>query len=462
MADGSVLRANSRLRTALGTEGTAFLQHAAGSFERLLPHCAVDRWTEGPWGDTSVTWASSHRTEVNVRLGLGSGTGRALSTVVRRRSVPRPATRSWFTMDVREHSLCRLIAERITQVLELNPEAPAPKSLAAIRRQFDENIVVDFLRDHHELELDLGQVFLALHELAEQTYENAPLAFGCVLDPTRRVDGDEPTFPLDLLRSKRYRALSDGYRTAYHVSTNGHVMDFVALGKNDTSQLGQRLFFPFWAEDIARASRNRSCGIALTTHGDILVFDEGNLALTYRFGRWQLWSHSSLCALLRDLMRGQRVPLQTTTRLAKAVYRAALDASFRRKGALFVVLSRAADCDKVVRQEDRIDDPDRSPVDRQFDGAIKRRILHALPREIVSEFASLDGAIVTRRNGELLAYGAVLQPRRQGKLRGSEGSRTKAAIGASNYGIAVKVSSDGQITIFRGGEPFLAIGSTTS
>lgn len=46
---------------------------------------------------------------------------------------------------------------------------------------------------------------------------------------------------------------------------------------------------------------------------------------------------------------------------------------------------------------------------------------------------------------------SVLQPRRSGKLRGTEGSRTKAAIGASNYGLAVKISSAGDITIYYKG-----------
>jgi len=42
-------------------------------------------------------------------------------------------------------------------------------------------------------------------------------------------------------------------------------------------------------------------------------------------------------------------------------------------------------------------------------------------------------------------------------LRGTEGSRTKAGIGASNYGLVLKVSSDGDITVFHDGEEFLRV-----
>jgi len=80
-----------------------------------------------------------------------------------------------------------------------------------------------------------------------------------------------------------------------------------------------------------------------------------------------------------------------------------------------------------------------------------------MSRAVAVEIASLDGAVVLANSGKILAYGAVLQPRRAGHLRGSEGSRTKAAIGASNYGLAVKISSDGDITVYFAGVEFFRI-----
>jgi DNA integrity scanning protein DisA with diadenylate cyclase activity len=76
---------------------------------------------------------------------------------------------------------------------------------------------------------------------------------------------------------------------------------------------------------------------------------------------------------------------------------------------------------------------------------------------VAAELAGLDGAIVLSNSGELLAYGAVLRPRRSGRIRGHEGSRTKAAVGASLYGLAVKVSVDGDITVFSKGKEFLTV-----
>ena len=59
--------------------------------------------------------------------------------------------------------------------------------------------------------------------------------------------------------------------------------------------------------------------------------------------------------------------------------------------------------------------------------------------------------------GSILAYGAVLEPKKKGDIHAEEGSRTKAAKGASNYGVSVKVSSDGDLTVFMLGKEFIRV-----
>jgi len=108
----------------------------------------------------------------------------------------------------------------------------------------------------------------------------------------------------------------------------------------------------------------------------------------------------------------------------------------------------------IVPPGDAIDDVRRVPTDAEFDQAVNRA---RIGRPVMVELASLDGAVVLNNSGNILAYGAVLRPRRKGRLRGSEGSRTKAAIGASHYGVAVKVSSDGDITVYHNGTKFISI-----
>lgn len=457
----SMLRANSRLRQRIGPDGMTFLEHAAGAVQRILPHVEVSPWVEqADWSAPGAVWTSSGRTELRMTVSLrGTNYARSLTASVRRRSVPGPQIAGGRILDLREQDICRRVATHLSGVLGFYTPTVRGSSLRAIGTTFDEQVVSEHLQEHHQLTLSLSDVFASLHTLAEQTYENKALTFGCVLDPAGRSDS-EAVFPRDFIAPrdlgtpKRFRALSDGYRTAYHLSASGQVLGFVDLDILGHHSLVGKHFYPEWAESMARASRDRRCGIALSRQGDLLVFDEGTLRFTYRNGRWQYWNHAHLITLLRDRARARRVPPARLGQLVSHVYRAALDISFRCSGGLFVILRNRGNLRKIVRAGDAVDDPVRATADSAFDEAVGRAVI---PRSVLVELASLDGAVVLNNSGNILAYGAVLRPRRTGRLSGSEGSRTKAAIGASHYGLALKVSSDGDMTVYHKGKQFIRI-----
>jgi DNA integrity scanning protein DisA with diadenylate cyclase activity len=124
---------------------------------------------------------------------------------------------------------------------------------------------------------------------------------------------------------------------------------------------------------------------------------------------------------------------------------------------LFVLLRRRRSLREIVRRGDAIGDIERGVVDREFDSAIKARAVVGIPRSILCELAALDGAVVLNNAGSILAYGAILEPRRRKGILQAEGSRTKAAIGASHYGLAIKVSSDGDMTLYVAGKKMIQV-----
>lgn len=450
-----MLRSNSRLRQEIGPEGVAFLARAAGAVSRILPHVELSSWTEhASWLKPDAVWTSPRRTQVRMTVSIGAkDRGKSLIAFVQRRGVPSQQDAGRRVLDLREQDICRRIARRLSNVLRFYSETANHASLRAIGASFDEQVVSEHIQEHHQLKLELSGVLGALHTLAEQTYENKALTFGCIIDPTNE-SGGEAVFPKDFLTAKKYEALSDGYRTAYLLSVSGRVLDFVDLDEFDDRSLTGKHFYPLWAEPMARASRDRKCGIALSRQGDLLVFDEGNLRFTYRNGRWQYWNHAHLIKLLRDRARAQHVRPSSLGRIVGEVYRAALDISFRRSGGLFVVLRNQDNLGKIVRVGDAIGDRGRQPGDEAFESALAGT---NISRPVMVELASLDGAVVLDNSARLLAFGAVLRPHRTGRLRGAEGSRTKAAIGASHYWLSVKISSDGDITVYHNGKQFICI-----
>lgn len=456
----NLFRNNSRLSNFLGRPGLEFAEHAVTAIERVIPHVKALRWSKGPWSNPGAVWAGIDRTGIRVTLAVGARENPescTLTTQIERRQVSAGNNDSGNTLDKREYDICKRIVLRASEVVRGGVASANPASIKAISDAFDEYVVAQHLEEHHKLKMPISLVFDALRTLSEQSYENKSLTFGCLLDPNRPGGQLNARFPKDFLASKKYKALSDGFRTSYYVCTNGQIHDFVDLENFSKTPLTGKHHYPDWAEPMARASRKGKCGVALSRQGDILVFDEGSLRFTYRFGRWQYWNHAYLINLLRRKARVQKVPRNILGDVVGAIYRAALDVSFRRSGGLFVILRRQTDLPKIVRRGDAISDGKRTQADREFDEVLRNKKIQSLARSVIVELASLDGAVVLSNSGKILAYGAVLQPKKAGRLRGTEGSRTKAAIGASNYGLVTKISADGDIAIYHEGKEFIHV-----
>jgi hypothetical protein len=450
------IRANSPIRSDLGDSGEAFVEHAIGALERILPHTETSDWNlESGFEAPSANFADASKRELRLVMGLKLGAARwKIAGTLRRRRVPVGVGSIRRTIDLREKDLAFQVIRALTGTVGAKDPNRA-SSLTALRPGFDERVVAAHMVSYHNLRLDLGDVFATLRRLAEQTYENKSLAFGCVIEPRNSVKPlDSASFPRDFVERKRYRALSDGYRTAYRISGRGALLGFVELSARQTA--GSQ-YYPEWCEDLAAASRKGRVALALTRQGDLLVLDNGHLTFTYRFGRWQYWNHSHLVDLIRNAARVQKVAHHQLSGVVRSIYRAALDVSFRRSGGLFVLLRRRKNLHRVVRGGDAIGDSARDSLDSTFDEALGTLRAQTMPRCLLAELAGLDGAVVLSNTGDILAHGAILDNQRKGKLQGSEGSRTKAAIGASHYGLAVKVSSDGDMTVFVGGEKFIDV-----
>ncbi len=443
-----------RLARALGAAKTRLLEHGGDAIERLLPHIEARSWRIHDYQTSRVTWRDAHR-ELSVVIGI-EGTGFSVRCLVRRLRVPEGVGAISRTIAVRERAICETVVRKLSGLVSQRNDLTEEVG-QAIADDFDELVVADHLQKQHALRVGPTSLFRALRELAGQSYENKAITFGCTIDGQRQepaVSG--AAFPADFFSKKRYRALSDGYYTTYCLSSESALVGFRDLVAA-AGRPAPRSYFPDWCKDLAALDHGRLLAIALTRHGDIVVLDGGSLRFTYRFGAWQYWNHSHLVDLLRNSARVQHVPRQTIPRVVGALYRAALDVSFRRSGGLFVILRNQQRVHDVARSSECIDDPHRELLHREFDEALPSRRIQDLPRSIVVELAALDGAVVLSNQGRILAYGAVLQPKKRGRIGKEEGSRTKAAVGASNYGLAVKISSDGQIAVFVDGREFITV-----
>jgi hypothetical protein len=177
------LRKNSRIRKVLSHEALSFLSHATGAFARILPHTQVAKWEEDGAEKEGAFWASPKRKSIALSITIpGSDTSRSLRGTLERMHTPNGVGKIRRTLDDSEHRICRMIIERISRVLTHNQTCFNALSLHTLNKSFDEQVVAEFIRARPGLDIESAAVFAALHELAEQTYENKSLSFGCLLE----------------------------------------------------------------------------------------------------------------------------------------------------------------------------------------------------------------------------------------------------------------------------------------
>jgi hypothetical protein len=96
-----------------------------------------------------------------------------------------------------------------------------------------------------------------------------------------------------------------------------------------------------------------------------------------------------------------------------------------------------------------------APTRRDLLYLLTGRTVTELEPTVLAALASLDGATVTDRHGNLIAVGAILRHPYTESLREDaiiEGARTTAAMSASQFGPVLKVSEDGGIAFYDNGK----------
>lgn len=310
----------------------------------------------------------------------------------------------------------------------------------------------------------IAEVIEILRVAALSTYENHPISTGVLLlgtdeDPVtgERSSWPGPHYSGALTSIKSFFRLADGVRTMFLVARDGRLVDIVDVTRwAEQASAGAQLAVPC-AEAYASHARatlsGGHVGVVLSPQREIKVFARGEQVFAFRNADWHLLDLTDKYQVWASAVGNDA--------LARRLFQTALDLSDARQGALFVVLRQPLDTlPQLVTQDDRLDvepvgqleDPE-APSRRHLLHVLAGRTVTELDGSVLSALATLDGAMVCDRNGQLLAVGAILRhpPASMDGERAAEGARTTAAMAASRFGPVLKVSEDGLITCFDGG-----------
>jgi hypothetical protein len=295
---------------------------------------------------------------------------------------------------------------------------------------------------------------------AMTTYENRRISTGVILFGSQRDACHElPSLPKgalpyssDLTSTRSFYRLSDGLKTVALVNREGLLVELVDVEEWASPFRDFELPAPVAAR-YEFHSRATLCGghfcMLLTAYGEIKVFAGGAQVFTFRDGRWH-FANTAECYRLWS----EAIPNESA---AQRLFAVALDLAEDRRGALFVVLDDPALVHQLISAEDLLradpsQDGDESLVKRRFHYLLRDQDALRLSPSVLESVARIDGAIVLDQDAHLLSFGAILQNSITGASIPGEGSRTAAAVAASHFGAVLKVSEDGMVSYFRGGQ----------
>jgi hypothetical protein len=295
----------------------------------------------------------------------------------------------------------------------------------------------------------VGETIGFLIELSGTRVESHDLTHGVVVtDALEQGPRLRLAYPADVRAAKRAPLLFDGQRSVLLVDPEGlartelqrHRFDRVAPGaKPGPAGRGDRLDSGALVADATRALGG--VGFFVRADRSIWTFADGQPLLVRRGEHWTAFP-LELTGAIASMIGGGSV--------ASLVARAAFIISTQPQGAILAIVDDPDRLAGIVSTKDRYD------LRNEIDPAAMRaetRLHHLidasdLDEETLVRLAGLDGATVVDREGRLLAYGAVVTSTDSQH----EGARTAAARTLSETALVVlKVSVDGDITVFRQG-----------
>lgn len=293
---------------------------------------------------------------------------------------------------------------------------------------------------HLKQETTLAAILEQLDSWSSETYEGRRItcALGLMQNPSNTG------VMLSEYWSNSYApVLSNGYDTILEIGSDGQL-----AGLNCLAASGPSGFAPFRLSSIADWSKEDGrLAATLNTQGEILLFKGGELRFARRAGKWTHVVHMNAVQIMNPY---------GSKELRTEIYKSCLDASFARTGACIAVVAKEnlPKVANIVSTIDRIKGG--SSYKSRFLSLSLDRSFNKIERPLRQELLALDGACVLDYQGNILAVGAIVTVP-SGSPNG--GGRRAAAVALSELGVAIKVSADGPISIFKGAndKPLLGI-----
>jgi len=307
-------------------------------------------------------------------------------------------------------------------------------------------VVLNALRLAHRRIVEpavLEEAISALCLLSHRRYEGRIPELAVCFGPSRhRPDQKAPAvyFGREFLASKKSAVLLKGGTLVLRCLSNGRVVEVVDLDFAAPGPVSDRVLGPLSQCSTLNYSYHHAAVTAmLTRQGEVLVAMGARICFSWDAASWRVYPAMRLS---HHIGKNKMLPKD----LARHLTTIALTLRDDRLGALLVVSSSKEMIRRLIRNRQEAVSPVEALYSRLFVG----RPLCQLSPRLVCNAASLDGAIVIDGNGIVRGIGCIFGP--QGVHTPAEGACTRAAMFASKDGVALKLSQDGEMSLFSNSE----------
>lgn len=325
----------------------------------------------------------------------------------------------------------------------------------------------------------ISKLFDELETWSVKTYEGKRVTMGFVINPEENSSfhvGKQKW--LHFLHDDASATLTDCIHSVIELDANCNFVAYHSLSQGDRIS-GCKLNYKTplrFSQIIQTQVTDKKRGVFLLNNGDIILSRNQEVCFVRRNLRWLNLSYNAfrnaLDPFFEQITGSNERKRESAETLLQSIFASVLDVSFSHAGGIVAVVGENWPGSKITAENGKVpilaacDDleVDTYRIEEHLGDirALKRTVLQELikgkkfpkiDRKLRGELLGLDGACILRSDGTVQSFGAIIQ-NDSGSLGGGRGA---AARKLSEYGMAVKISTDGYIEVYIGGDLVYAI-----
>ena len=318
---------------------------------------------------------------------------------------------------------------------------------------FGNILVARYLRGRAASNFWTPQLILSeVQSLSLQRYEGSPCTSGIVFtsEPTifvKKLDKTlydlegvdyQGTFDVDFFSSPPTYRYVDGKNAFYVVDNSRKIIGVLRIRSPMSYTVYDRAVFSH-LRSVFELEAGRTFVAISNNQGTVTVQSRNGLQLRWKNLFWSVCDTDIIVDFLIEF--GLEVPL--ATKIVSLLF-AISDMRF---GALLLVVD--SDC-ALPRSAGSIGGTDFSAALKELSKG--KTVTQAMESNEILGILTSDGLTTINKDGVVLSAGDIIDLSGPGESSVTGGGRTQAAVAASRFGVALKISEDGPITVFHKGD----------